>query len=50
MTLSERARECAKCGYQWIKQNNQPEPKRCPNPKCRTTKWKIPVQEDDYVE
>ena len=44
------ARKCVKCGHEWAKRKGAPEPKRCPNHKCRSTKWKEKQEEPQYAD
>ncbi len=32
-------RKCAVCHHEWVRREGYPEPRRCPNPKCRSMKW-----------
>lgn len=31
--------QCLRCGYLWMVHKDKPEPKRCVNPKCRSSRW-----------
>lgn len=35
--------DCAVCGHQWTRRKGEPEPERCPDPKCRSLRWKTGV-------
>lgn len=37
--METQIRTCAQCGWEWKKRNEAAEPKRCPNPECRSMLW-----------
>ncbi len=38
--IAKRLRRCARCGHQWLRRAGLPEPRRCPNDRCRTMRWR----------
>lgn len=49
-TLAERARKCAVCGHEWVKRDGAEDPARCPNHKCRSTKWRGKQEANEPIE
>ena len=50
--MRERARKCAVCGHEWLKSSvRAPDPRRCPNHECRSTKWRGDKEENgDHIQ
>ncbi len=45
-SVAERVRKCAKCGFEWVRREGEPEPDRCANPAKRCKDWRGKVEED----
>ena len=47
--ISSLRRQCVACGHEWLKRVAAQEPKRCPNPACRSKNWQ-PAGDPNGVE
>jgi len=43
-------RKCNVCGHEWFRRSlRQPDPKRCPNHKCRSKDWRAPDPDESQI-
>ena len=40
----------AVCGHEWVKRDGAEDPARCPNHKCRSTKWRGKQEANEPIE